>query len=451
MTVTIPAEYEGKTLLEALTSEGIFLDAPCGGRGKCGKCSVRVLEKSGWKIKKSCRETVGAEPITVEVPDDNEIINAPLGSDLIAIDIGTTSIEAVYLKDYREIGRISRPNPQRIHGADVVSRVSYATENPEGLSVMRREIRKAVSLFIGNNDDAKVVIVGNTVMLHIFHGKSPEKLGVFPFEPEFTESITEGNITTLPLSSAFIGADAVAVSIALGFGRNKRKELLLDLGTNGEIILNNAGKLSGVSTAAGPCFEGASIECGSGAVNGAINKIMPVGSTGLEFVTIGNGEAHSICGAGLIDLIAILLDRGIIDSTGFLAENYEINGISNGRYAETNVFITPSDVRAVQKAVAAVRAATEILIRRAGIAENDLDAVYIAGNMGNYMNPVNAAKVGIISKKLAEKTKMVGNAALTGAIEFARNPHDNIKIETIMLNDDNEFNDIFIRRMNFND
>ncbi|MBR7077189.1 MAG: DUF4445 domain-containing protein [Clostridia bacterium] len=493
----IGPEYEGLTVADAVKAScGFLIDKPCGGRGKCGKCAVFVLRgiQAGFpgnfpenipgcceKVL-ACSEKVPPEGMTVFVPaskslgvtgggisgknDGFSVENGGISgkNDLfsgdthlcdsentyLAVDVGTTTVEAALaVRDareecgYRVAATLSRLNPQKIHGADVISRIQYSktalSDGKTGLLEMQSEIAAAVNGILADfrgrfgEECARknVVVAGNTTMQHLFCGVSPEKMGVFPFTPEFTGlkvfsgaelGIDAEKVTVLPSADAFIGADVVAGVFAERLDSGGGKKLFVDLGTNGEMVLSNGGVLAACSTAAGPCFEGANISCGTGGVPGAVSRVSKTGGK-FVFSTVGDEKPKGICGSGLVDVAAILVEDGTIDETGRVEEDFELRGewiASDGSVisedAETGVVLTQKDVRELQLAKAAVRAGMEVLLESENLSPEDVDSVLVAGGLGKYINAGNAATVGIFPEILAEKVVPVGNSSLKGAL-----------------------------------
>jgi uncharacterized 2Fe-2S/4Fe-4S cluster protein (DUF4445 family) len=353
---------QGETVLSALARSGLALTAPCGGRGICGKCRVTLIEgtvrltnSSGAIIKPgdffhACKGTALSD-ITLSLPE-GETIDTPLsvmqsGRKIlragIALDIGTTTVQAelVDLDTGESLETFSALNAQRSFGADVMSRLNaarngktselFAAINLQVEGILRDCIRKWNLSGI-----EKCTVSGNTVMLHLFAGVDPSTMGQVPFTPVFLEerhfsgkelSLSVEQLTLLPGISAFVGADIVSGLALLDILNQREDSLLVDIGTNGEMAVwkKSEQRLLCCSTAAGPCFEGAEISCGMGALPGAINRINVKEKT-LTFSTLGNIQAHGICGAGLIDAMAAMKRLAVIDETGALSNEYAQSG-----------------------------------------------------------------------------------------------------------------------------
>lgn len=428
ITFTAPV---GTVLANALAENGFAVPAACGQKGTCGKCRVRLLSgnfngeipDNNMTIR-SCKAIVcndavigldfqNSEGLT-EFTERAEPQNGVCG---IAVDIGTTTVAAAFLKKDGSIFSASCLNPQSAYGADVISRIEACSDGK--LDELTKLIRKCIKNLIDkldiNNESEELVVSGNTTMLHIFCGISPESMGTFPFTPQFTDvQYLNGaelgykikNVTVLPSISAFVGSDIVAGIYALGLHKTDKVEFLADLGTNGELVLSDKGKLYCTSTAAGPALEGACIDCGIGGVEGAVDKVFDEdGETG--YTTVGNKKPVGICGAGLTDAIALLLERKLVDAYGYLEENFKI--------AE-KIYISPKDIRQFQLAKSAVFSGIEVLAKEVGTEVESTDKFYIAGGLGYYINPESAINVGLIPRIEKSRIKAAGNTSLKGAL-----------------------------------
>lgn len=305
---------------------------------------------------------------------------------------------------------------------------------------------------IEKNDIYTVVFVGNTTMMHFLMNIPAKNIAVSPFIPVTTDmygisplelSINinkNGLIVIFPSVSAYIGADTIAAVISTGMYEKNEISLLVDIGTNGEIVLGNKEWMYSCSTAAGPAFEGANIRNGVGGISGAIDKVFFQDK--LSYTTIGNEKPVGICGSGIVDVIAGMLEKCIIDETGRiididessnLLDNHadiyksrlaEIDGLnsfvlvnSKDSSSDNDIVITQKDIRELQNAKAAIAAGIKVLMQYAGISADDISKVYLAGGFGNYINIKNGIRIGLIPPELKqEKIESVGNAAGTGAI-----------------------------------
>jgi uncharacterized 2Fe-2S/4Fe-4S cluster protein (DUF4445 family) len=280
------------------------------------------------------------------------------------------------------------------------------------------------------HDICHMTLSGNTVMMHLAAGISPETIAEAPFVPVWTAertleaaelglSVSPGALVTLlPCVAGYVGADTVAAMVAAGLHEDGEPALLIDIGTNGEIALAAGGRLFACSTAAGPAFEGAHIRNGMGGVAGAINHA--AFTDGLRVTTIGDAPAKGICGSGLLDLIAGLLDLGVIDETGRIDTDAAPSWLSVDATgvvidAEADIMLTRRDIREVQLAKGAIAAGVQVLLREAGIAEDDVRHVWLAGGFGSYMDRRSACRVGLIPMSLLDRTEAVGNGSGAGA------------------------------------
>ncbi len=344
----------------------------------------------------------------------------------VAIDIGTTTVVAsLYdLKTCKRISAASCLNSQATLGTDVISRIKFAGEIDGGLAKLNRSILRDLKGLLEQIAQGinikRCVITANTTMLHLLANIPPDSMGVSPFEPlsRFGDCIS-GNILGIGCDiklvrciSSFVGADITSAILATNMTDSEETSLLLDIGTNGEVALCHNAKLVATSTAAGPAFEGASIECGMAGVKGAISKVYI--KNGLQIETIEDAPPIGICGSGLLDAVALMLETGIIDETGAFSDT---DAVSGGKfYLSETVYISQKDIRELQAAKAAIAAGVLTLLHVSNISYDEIDSVFLAGGFGNFMNPVSAAKVGILPEVVLPKVHAVGNAALSGAI-----------------------------------
>lgn len=377
----------------------------------------------------------------------------------IAVDIGTTTV-AGYLYDLNTGNRLdvnSILNPQGKFGADVLSRTEYTMNSKSGLEEMNMEIinciNNIVKSFVEKNaiapeDIYAITFAGNTVMMHFLLMLTAENIAVSPFIPVTTKlhrfkakelgiNINDsGYAIILPSISGYVGADTVAATLSSGMYNNNEVSLLLDIGTNGEIVLGNNEWLYCCSAAAGPAFEGANIRNGIGGVAGAIDRVNF--TPDFSYTTIGNKKAVGICGSGIVDIIAGMLESELIDETGRLVSDEDASGLPeelgkrlievDGMRAfllskgEENaigmdIAITQKDIRELQNAKAAIAAGIKTLVKFADIKMDRIKKVYLAGGFGSYIDINSAVKIGLITKELQNKVESIGNAAGAGAVE----------------------------------
>ncbi len=391
--------------------------------------------------------------ISVSTLDEAE---HPLGA---AVDIGTTTVVA-YLVDLvtgEHLGAGTAHNPQVQHGADVISRTEYATTQPGGLARLQSEATGVVNQVIARalegagkqaEQIAEVVVVGNTCMHHLFLGLNPQHIAQSPYIPVNSEPIAIapscvglkmnpfGHVLCLPIIAGYVGADTVGVITATRMLDSDRPVLAVDIGTNGEVALWSGERLVCASCAAGPAFEGAQIEYGMRAAPGAISEVELV-DRDLQVTTIGDEPALGLCGSGLFDAMAVSLEAGLVDVMGrmiapdhtadlppALAQRLEGEGNTRRILLATNghaegqagVCFTQKDVRELQLAKGAVRAAVELLLRECGLKVEDLSAVLLAGAFGNYLRPASALRMGLLPPMDPALIRGVGNAAGAGAM-----------------------------------
>ena len=488
--IAVRAE-KGSKLLPLLIQQGIYADAPCGGNGTCGRCLVRVSGEVSPMTERE-RHLLGSREgrlaciceamgdCTVEVDPKAEKMAVQVDSYTCkefeltprkgvgaAIDIGTTTV-AVYIYDLSsgELTDVfSEVNRQRIFGADVVSRIEYSVKN--GHTALSNTVISQINSMLGGRRPDRVTVAGNTVMEHLLAGLDPSGMARVPFTTRslfggsFTPSeglLEAGEVYLLPAVSAFVGGDMTGAVVAAGLDEDGPARMLVDIGTNGEIALRSEGRLLCCATAAGPAFEGCGISCGMGGLPGAVRGIR-LGKKGLELSVIGNTRPVGICGSGLIDALAVMLELGAMDETGRLDEDcegvFEENGELCFRISE-DITLTQGDIRAVQTAKAAICGGMLTLIKRAGLEPCDISTLYIAGGFGSGIDPENAGKIGLYPSELSKKTVVLGNAAGRGAAAALLNDGARERCEAVAataeyieLSSDPDFGDYFIDAMLF--
>ena len=549
----------GTPLKKAMDDAGLDFDFPCGGRGRCGKCRVRIREgvvppsesdrvhfdeeelKDGYRL--ACTLTV-QEDLVLELPQegvtghkilidaaersmeikphlqkvhlevkkpsiedqkadwdrlrdeltavkgdrdysitlpalqalpkvlrekkfsitavfaDHEVTGLEAGDTTdrmlgIAFDIGTTTVVG-YLMDLltgKELGAVSTMNPQTKYGADVISRITYSSQEAGGLERLHKAIIEAVNRLIGEavekvgsrrEDVYALTFVGNSCMHHLLLGLEPRYIALAPYVP-VTGSTQEmnaaelgikinpaGKVYVLPNIAGFVGADTIGVILATELDQSSEIRLAIDIGTNGEMVLGNKDRMLACSTAAGPAFEGAQISCGMRGTAGAIDTVRL--DDDLTYTTIGDEKPIGICGSGLIDVISMMLEAGIIDFRGRIPSPEQLKGnkfadrivehdgmraFLLAPAAETGhgkpLFITQQDVRELQLAKGAIATGVQILLDVYGIGYDDVFEVILAGAFGNYLDKHSACAIGLIPSSLEDRVRPVGNAAGTGA------------------------------------
>ena len=348
---------------------------------------------------------------------------------MAAFDVGTTSIAGYLIQaDNRAVAaKAGMLNPQAQYGADVIQRANYALEH--GAAPLADCVHRAVDGLLGQlcaqaGADRETVlavsVVGNTCMHHLFLGISPESLAYAPYNPTVSNGLIlragdygiaahpRAVLLALPVIAGFVGADTIGCLLSGGWDKLEELTLMIDIGTNGELVLGTRERMIACSTAAGPAFEGAKIQCGMRGADGAVDHVY-LENGAVKWHVIGEEAAKGICGSGLIDLLGVLRRTGDIDETGKLLCGTEY------RLGDTQVVLTQRDIREVQLAKGAIAAGIRLLAERLGVALEDIRKVNIAGAFGNYMDPNSACDIGLIPVELRHKTCPVGNAAGEGA------------------------------------
>jgi len=435
--------------------------------------NLDVLRESVSPPQKVTFVTYGKEIIGVEEGDTTHMSYG------IAVDIGTATITAL-LVDLLTGDVLSREfsvNPQAAFGEDVISRITNAL-NRYGLWDLQTSVRGGVNSLIKKvikNSGVKkryiyeIVFVGNTCMHHLFLGIPPNSLAVSPYIPLAREPLwIKAKDVGLGLSSysrcyffpniaGFVGGDTIGAVLSSGMLRRKKITLLMDIGTNGEIVIGSKEKACAVSCAAGPAFEGVRLSCGMPASKGAIEGV-DIEDRNIRLKVIGGGRPKGICGSGIIDVLAQLLRTGVIDKTGRLKRNDKIISTKEGLAfpLTEKIYISQGDIRQLQLAKAALRAGIETLKKHMKIKDEDIDKVIIAGAFGNFLRRDSLTEIGIIPGLLSEKVNFIGNAALEGArlallSKKMRREAENIskKVEYLELMGRKDFQEEFLSAMSF--
>ncbi|MGQ9634420.1 MAG: ASKHA domain-containing protein [Bryobacteraceae bacterium] len=432
----------GSSLQEALFGFGV--EFPCGGLGICKGCRVKVTSgdvppseqdraafdpeeiRQGWRL--ACRLRP-QQDLTLEVTQwETPVLTGqaafpftPRKGVGVAVDLGTTTIaaQALDLRTGHVTGTRTALNPQAAWGSDVMSRIQAAVSG--GLAgpltdSVRSRVGEMVSELAAGLDLRDVVVVGNTVMHHLFCGLDLDPLSHVPFESPHGGLVTLGpsslpwlddhaTLRFLPCLGGFVGSDILAGILATGIHQSAQPACLIDLGTNGEIVIGNQERMLCASTAAGPAFEGGRIRMGMRADAGAIWRIER-SPQGFECRLLGSGPPRGICGSGLVDAAAVGLDLGVLDPAGRLKQaEWLLAGA---------VRLFQADIRQLQLAKAAVASAIHILLSRLRLSPGDISRVYLAGAFGNYIRPSSARRIGLLPFSEAAILPS-GNTALHGA------------------------------------
>lgn len=370
----------------------------------------------------------------------------------LVVDIGTTTlVTALFdLSSGRELGAVSSLNPQSYQAQDVLSRIKFAS-TAQGLAVMHTDFIGVLNRLI---DDLtmqtgiaasriyEIVFSGNTCMLHLALGVSPAAMGKYPYTPEFRGGSQHlaghyeisvsplAQIYVPPIMSAYVGADITSGILAARLQQQQGLTLFVDIGTNGEMVLADNGKLIATSTAAGPAFEGMNIENGMRAAPGAVERFAITGNGSVELKTIGGQKPIGICGSGLLDIVGELVKHGLIQKTGKLqpsSSRPEFAGRLLKKEGKTvfqvaaGVFLSQKDIRQVQLAKGAVSAGIEALLAKHGVRPEMVDRVYIAGSFGYHLNPESLINIGMLPPDFHHKIEFLGNTSKTGGQAFLLN------------------------------
>ena len=498
----------GDTVLDAARRAGAMVLAPCGGAGTCGHCAVTLEERDGngetrSRVVLAC-QTPAEDGMTVLLDGAGGMAvttggtaSAPRGGAAqpgddtrygLAVDIGTTTI-AVYLVSLPDLAireETGLVNPQAPYGGDVISRIQAAGD-PANLDALRDGVRRAIADVAADlcarrgiepSAIERVSCAGNTVMECLAAGIDPTPLGAFPFTPPTLFGLEE-DLSPLPARTylapavaAYVGGDITAGIHVAGMRERVGLQLLVDIGTNGEMALGNRDGIACCATAAGPAFEGAGITFGMPALPGAISAVR-LREGDLAIDVIGEDEARGLCGSGLLDAVAALLDAGVIDETGYLLDADEAAdeappavvarlGEEGGQavcYLDParRVWLSQADVRQAQLAKGAIRAGIEVLLARRGVSAGDVDELALAGGFGTHLDVRSAARIGLIPPELADRAVALGNAAGMGAVaalaDEGRAALQDIagSCDYLELSTDPGFNDAYIEAMGFDE
>jgi len=437
--------------------------------------------------------TFGRRVLAVE-PDDTALHKFGL-----AIDIGTTSVVTTLmeLESGEQLAAVSSLNPQAVFGGDLMSRIAFAQFDAGNLRKLQSRIIGLLNQHIEQITREsgvlakwiyKVVVVGNTCMHHLLLGIDPSYVGLAPYAPVVRQPLVlparelflklppEARVCLLPLVAGFVGADAVAVALATRLDESPALRIAVDIGTNGEVLLGSRERLWACSAPAGPALEGAQIRHGMRAAIGAIDRVEIAGGD-LRLHTIGDAPAQGLCGSGLVDAVAALLDLGVLDWTGLIdvdardrlpapirsrvlmrgEERLVVLAREGEHGAEREITLTQDDVRQVQLCKGAIASGVAMLQHVAAIPTEQIDELMLAGGFGNYLSVRSALRIGLIPPGLPEsRIRYVGNAAALGAqlalVSEAERAHAEAiarRIEHVSLAAHPDFETIFVDCMNF--
>lgn len=444
----------GKTVFQAMQELGMDISFPCNGKHLCGKCKVwvkgdlspvtaverRMLgDQAPEDLRLACFSEIQGD-VEVTLPDDKrdsqialrfsrtfETVDPNFDGDYgFAVDIGTTTIAAyLFVRDsHWSLAYDGDRNQQQRFGADVLSRIDYSNRN--GYESLTQTIRRQLSdLFlelchtanVSPEKVGKAVITGNTVMLHLLAGLDPRPLAEAPFNmvSSFGE-IVDWRIDRFPqmeiylvrCMAAYLGGDITCSVLVTDLLKKPDGTILIDIGTNGEMVLKAGGKLIACSTAAGPAFESAGISSGISAKAGAISKVWSQDGR-MHYATIEDQPAIGVCGSGLIDAVSVANELKLINTRGKILDgkSFEIG--------DSGIHITQKDVRQLQMAKAALRAGIDTLMEEQDMNSDQLSEIILCGGFGSYLDPESAIGIGMIPAETAGKSSAFGNGAGGGA------------------------------------
>ena len=489
VTVTLPKdEHQQTSDVEALVAAtgGTVEDVPT---GLLKGLPATLRDRDGLVTV----TTFGRHVLAVE-PDDTALHKFGL-----AIDIGTTSVVTTLmeLESGEQLAAVSSLNPQAVFGGDLMSRIAFAQFDAGNLRKLQTRIIGLLNQHIEQITREsgvlakwiyKVVVVGNTCMHHLLLGIDPSYVGLAPYAPVLRQPLVlparelflklppEARVCLLPLVAGFVGADAVAVALATRLDESPALRIAVDIGTNGEVLLGSRERLWACSAPAGPALEGAQIRHGMRAAIGAIDRVEVAGGD-LRLHTIGDAPAQGICGSGLVDAVAALLDLGVLDWTGLIdvdardrlpapirsrvlmrgEERLVVLARAGEHGAEREITLTQDDVRQVQLCKGAIASGVAMLQHVAAVPTEQIDELMLAGGFGNYLSVRSALRIGLIPPGLPEsRIRYVGNAAALGAqlalVSEAERAHAEAiarRIEHVSLAAHPDFETIFVDCMNF--
>lgn len=489
----------GHSLLEVAQSKGLPINAPCGGRGSCGKCLVRVLAghapptsddkavltdgmlRDGLRLACKLRPRT---PVTVEIQSRFDLRAAPRLTRLgegelpgevdLAADLGSTSVQLRVLdaRTGAATGETSMLNRQVRRGHDVMTRLTYALHGEEAREDLTQDARTTLKMLVESArgrlfaKDARIrglYIAANSAMTALFWGADIKGLAEAPYAPPFTDEqvgaaedlgLPGETVTTFPLLGSFVGGDTAAAILSTGLdldSPDRPPRMLIDIGTNTEIVLAHKGVLHACSTPAGPAFEGGNISIGMRAEEGAIIRIEVRADQSIRAFTIGSVRPKGVCGTGLFEVLNELVKSGLVARDGTIPSDEGRVTLARG------VDLLQLDIRELQLAKGALRTATKILCRIAGIKDRGLGEIDVAGAFGSHLNHEVAVHLKMLPEVDPSIIRAVGNAALDGAAIFARNPKGTrarladirARVSHVELATRDDFQELFVESLGF--
>jgi len=396
-------------------------------------------------------ESSRPQTVTVVICGDREALDIEPGDTSgraygLAIDIGTSTVvaELVSMITGHGAARVSALNSQASYGADIVSRISFAFQNPDNLRRLRKSIVHLLNELVGElcrqtsvprEEIYEAVVAGNTAMNHFLCGVTADPLALAPFQAVFSalpafpsaelglELNPAARVYIVPNIKSFVGGDITAGLAAASLAGKPGNALFIDIGTNGEIVLKKGQQFMATSTAAGPAFEGMSISCGMLAVEGAVHRAE--WREGFRLQTIGGLPAQGICGTGLIDVLACALAEGLLGRDG------KISGSQKKLTLGDKLSLSQNDVREVQLAAAAVKSGVRLMLKEFQVPLKSLDAIYVAGAFGNSLDIRNAQSLGLLPPVAEKKIVFIGNSSLAGARKLLLSAPERAAAETL--------------------
>ena len=371
----------------------------------------------------------------------------------LAIDVGTTTVVAQVLdvETGELVVTLACRNPQAAYGDDVISRIGYTDQHDDGLARLQSVVVEVLNSMLRDFEESRgaklrdhiyeTVVVGNPTMRNLFFGRSVHSLGTSPYEPEDTSPINqraaelglqinpEANVYGVPLVAGQVGADCLGAILACDLHKGQEPSMMVDIGTNGEVAVGNEERIMAASNAAGGAFEGATVSCGIGAIQGAITNIW-IEDGKARYDTIGDKPPVGICGSGLIDLLAEMLKQGIMGENGRLAKPYRQANEFVVTQEGYKLAISQKDINELRLAKAGSALNQQTLMRKYGVDLSGLERIYLAGGFGNYVNLDSATSIGVLPNNKG-KLATIGNGALTGARQILLSQERRADVERI--------------------
>lgn len=439
----------GRNLYDLLSAEGL-IDAPCGGAGTCGKCGVDVDGETvlsclctvnhDLKVRTgpaAAMDEIVASGRAVDIPIDN----APASALGVCVDVGTTTVVAtlVSLHTGAELASLGKLNSQKAHGQDVITRIHFTIDDPQGLSLLNGLIVADIDGLVEGLCRAahttcdrveSIVVCGNTTMVHLLVGADPKGIAHAPFTPSLTGPVQvhgsdlglthapTATVFCLPPVAAFVGGDITSGMLACDLLHAEERVLFMDIGTNGEIVLADGDRTACCSCAAGPALEGMNVSCGMRATAGAIEDVrIKRGEVVCDM--IGHGQPRGVCGSGIVSAMATFVSHGIVGRTGRLQRTNPFVDEVDGKLAvrlcrDPDICLTQGDVRQIQLAKGAILSGVTALLRHCEVAPEEVGRVIVAGQFGAHIRPDDLVDAGFVPRCWSGRIEYAGNTSLAG-------------------------------------